>query len=68
MVEVADTPDLGSGARACRFEPCYPQYIGLAEWGSNLRRFEPSLRKSVVEASTAFAWAYALKRVGLSAV
>ena len=25
MVELADTPDLGSGARACRFKSCYPQ-------------------------------------------
>ena len=24
MVELVDTPDLGSGARACRFESCYP--------------------------------------------
>ena len=24
MVELADTPDLGSGARACRFKSCYP--------------------------------------------
>ena len=26
MVELADTPDLGSGARACRFKSCYPQF------------------------------------------
>ena len=25
VVELADTPDLGSGARACRFKSCYPQ-------------------------------------------
>lgn len=24
MVELADTPDLGSGGRPCRFESCYP--------------------------------------------
>ena len=24
MVELADTPDLGSGAKACRFKSCYP--------------------------------------------
>ncbi len=27
MVELADTPDLGSGAQACRFKSCYPQYF-----------------------------------------
>ena len=26
MVELADAPDLGSGARACRFKSCYPQF------------------------------------------
>ena len=25
MVELADTPDLGSGPRGCRFKSCYPQ-------------------------------------------
>ena len=24
MVELADTPDLGSGGRPCRFKSCYP--------------------------------------------
>ena len=24
VVELADTPDLGSGARACRFKSCHP--------------------------------------------
>ena len=27
MVELADTPDLGSGARACRFKSCYPHIV-----------------------------------------
>ena len=26
-MELADTPDLGSGARACRFKSCHPQQI-----------------------------------------
>lgn len=26
MVELADTPDLGSGAKACRFKSCYPHH------------------------------------------
>ena len=30
MVELADTPDLGSGARACRFKSCYP-HIDIGE-------------------------------------
>ena len=28
MVELADTPDLGSGAKACRFKSCYPYQKG----------------------------------------
>ena len=28
MVELADTPDLGSGAKACRFKSCYPHHEG----------------------------------------
>ena len=28
MVELADTPDLGSGGRPCRFESCYPHQKG----------------------------------------
>ncbi len=31
MVELADTPDLGSGARACRFKSCYPHF-GDIRW------------------------------------
>ena len=27
MVELADTPDLGSGAQACRFKSCYPHFV-----------------------------------------
>ena len=27
MVELADTPDLGSGAKACRFKSCYPHHF-----------------------------------------
>lgn len=31
MVELADTPDLESGARACEFESHYPYYAEVAE-------------------------------------
>lgn len=37
MVELADTPDLGSGAKACRFKSCYPyQHLNLTN-GSVMR-------------------------------
>ena len=31
MVELADTPDLGSGAKACRFKSCYPYQLQTAQ-------------------------------------
>lgn len=31
MVELADTPDLGSGAKACRFKSCYPYQLQAAQ-------------------------------------
>lgn len=27
VVELADTPDLGSGGRPCRFKSCHPHYL-----------------------------------------
>ncbi len=45
MVELADTPDLGSGAKACRFKSCYPHQtvqirtLSLLEMGSDLLFF-----------------------------
>ena len=30
MVELADTPDLGSGPRGCRFKSCYLHYHFMA--------------------------------------
>lgn len=29
MVELADTPDLGSGSQECRFKSCYPHEINI---------------------------------------
>lgn len=40
MVELADTLDLGSSARACRFDSCYPHHIKtviLIQWVSRSR-------------------------------
>ena len=31
MVELADTPDLGSGAKACRFKSFYPYQLQTAQ-------------------------------------
>lgn len=28
MAELADAPDLGSGGKPCRFDPCYPHQKG----------------------------------------
>ena len=27
MMELADMPDLGSGERSCRFDPCHPHQV-----------------------------------------
>ena len=35
MVELADTPDLGSGGRPCRFESCYP-HDGVVFWNGKM--------------------------------
>ena len=39
MVKLADTPDLGSGAKACRFKSCRGYYGGVeqleARWAHN---------------------------------
>lgn len=31
VVKLADTPDLGSGAKACRFKSCYPYQLQTAQ-------------------------------------
>lgn len=36
MVELADTPDLGSGSQECRFKSCYPHERGLIYFGVSL--------------------------------
>ena len=48
MVELADTPDLGSGARACRFKSCHPHFKRILRFLRKLRnplflRFDNSL-------------------------
>ncbi len=32
MVELADTPDLGSGSQECRFKSCYPHGKSPCKW------------------------------------
>ena len=38
MVELADTPDLGSGGRPCRFESCYPHFQKIS-WTFRVQLF-----------------------------
>ncbi len=49
MVELADTPDLGSGARACRFKSCYPHIVigerELSYYYMRITGLEPKKRK-----------------------
>ena len=59
MVELADTPDLGSGARACRFKSCHPHYGKIRESDTSIdvtlslifRNPEDSLNRFKVSAS-----------------
>ncbi len=42
MAESADAPDLGSGGRPCRFDPCYPHHAKrrlLASFCNDIRSF-----------------------------
>ena len=49
MVELVDSVDLGSTARACRFESCCPHHIGKTALWINRMPFSLHLRGIIIE-------------------